>query len=76
MLNDLYACWIETYSKDLDRDITHHFLLLYDAEKLCVVFLGGDWDVTEKMAENMTIVQTEIPTPEAKQNFTYVGVFG
>ena len=76
MLNDLYACWIETYNKDLDRDITHHFLLLYDAEKLCVVFLGGDWDVTEKMAENMTIVQTEIPTPEAKQNFTYVGVFG
>ena len=76
MLNDLYACWIETYNKDLDRDITHHFLLLYDPEKLCVVFLGGDWDVTEKMAENMTIVQTEIPTPEAKQNFTYVGVFG
>ena len=76
MLNDLYACWIETYNKDLDRDITHHFLLLYDPEKLCVVFLGGDWDVTEKMAENMTIVQTEIPTPEAKQNFTYVGEFG
>ena len=76
MLNDLYACWIETYNKDLDRDITHHFLLLYDPEKLCVVFLGGDWDVTEKMAENMTIVQTEIPTPEASQNFTYVGVFG
>lgn len=76
MLNDLYACWIETYDTDRDADITHHFLLLYDPEKLSVVFLGGDWDITEKMAENMTIVQTEIPTPEASQNFTYVGVFG
>ena len=76
MLNDLYACWIETYDTDRGSDVTHHFLLLYDAEKLCVVFLGGDWDVTEKMAENMTIVQTEIPTPEAKQNFTYVGIPG
>ena len=76
MLNDLYACWIETYDTDRGADITHHFLLLYDADKLCVVFLGGDWDVTEKIAENMTIVQTGIPTPEASQNFTYVGVFG
>ncbi len=76
MLNDLYACWIETYDIDRNADITHHFLLLYDADKLCVVFLGGDWDVTEKIAEHMTIVQTGIPTPEASQNFTYVGVFG
>ena len=76
MLNDLYACWIETYDTDRGSDVTHHFLLLYDAEKLCVVFLGGDWDVIEKMAENMTIVQTEIPTPEAEQNFTYVGIYG
>ena len=76
MLNDLYACWIETYDTDRGADITHHFLLLYDADKLCVVFLGGDWDVTEKIAEHMTIVQTGIPTPEASQNFTYVGVFG
>ena len=75
-LNDLYACWIETYDTDRGADITHHFLLLYDADKLCVVFLGGDWDVTEKIAEHMTIVQTGIPTPEASQNFTYVGVFG
>ena len=76
MLNDLYACWIETYDIDRNADITHHFLLLYDADKLCVVFLGGVWDVTEKIAEHMTIVQTGIPTPEASQNFTYVGVFG
>ena len=76
MLNDLYACWIETYDTDRGADITHHFLLLYDADKLCVVFLGGDWDITEKIAEHMTIVQTGIPTPEASQNFTYVGVFG
>lgn len=76
MLNDLYACWIETYDIDRNADIIHHFLLLYDADKLCVVFLGGDWDVTEKIAEHMTIVQTGIPTPEASQNFTYVGVFG
>ncbi len=67
---------IETYDTDRGADITHHFLLLYDADKLCVVFLGGDWDVTEKIAEHMTIVQTGIPTPEASQNFTYVGVFG
>ena len=30
--------------------------MLYDPEKLCLVFLGGDWEVTEKIAENMTIV--------------------
>ena len=76
MLNGLYACWIETYDTDRGADIINHFLLLYDPEKLCMVFLGGDWAVTEKMAESMTIVQTGIPTPEASRNYTYIGAFG
>ena len=75
-LNGLYACWIEAYETDRGSDVSHQFLLLYDPEKFCVVFLGGDWEVTEKIAENLTIVQTEIPTPEPRQNYTYIGAFG
>ena len=75
-LNGLYACWIEAYRTDRGSDVTSHFLLLYDPEKLCLVFLGGDWEVTEKIAENMTIVQTEIPTPEPSRNYIYVGAYG
>ena len=76
MLNGLYACWIEAYGTDRGADVTSHFLLLYDPEKLCAVFLGGAFDVIEKIAENMTIVQTEIPTPEPNQNYTYIGFHG
>ena len=76
MLNGLYACWIETYESDRGAEVTNHFLLLYDPDKLCMVFLGGDWEVTEKMAENMTIVQTDIPTPEPSENYSYIGWFG
>lgn len=75
MLNGLYACWIETYELDRGAEVTNHFLLLYDPDKLCMVFLGGDWEVTEKMAENMTIVQTDIPTPEPFRNYTFIGAF-
>ena len=75
-LNGLYACWIEAYRTDRGSDVTSHFLLLYDPEKLCLVFLGGDWEVTEKIAENMTIVQTEIPTPEPSRSYIYVGAYG
>ncbi|MFR7742404.1 MAG: hypothetical protein ACLU3I_03220 [Acutalibacteraceae bacterium] len=63
MINGLYASWIEA-SHETNADVTYHYLLLYDPEKLCVVFLNGDWELTEKIAENMTIVQTDIPTPE------------
>ena len=56
--------------------MTRHLLLLYDPEKLCVVILGGDWAVTEKIAENMTIVQTGIPAPEPQQGISYIGAFG
>lgn len=75
MLNGLYASWIEASHKT-NADVTYHYLLLYDPEKLCVVFLNGDWELTEKIAENMTIVQTDIPTPEPSQNYTYVGALG
>lgn len=75
-LNGLYACWIEAYGTDRGSDVVSHFLLLYDPERLCAVFLGGDWEITEKIAENMTIVQTEIPTPEPNKNFTYIGFYG
>ena len=75
ILNGLYACWIETYESDRGAEVTNHFLLLYDPDKLCMVFLGGDWEVTEKMAENMTIVQTDIPTPEPFRNYTFIGAF-
>lgn len=77
MINGLYASWIEaSHETNADVDVTYHYLLLYDPEKLCVVFLNGDWELTEKIAENMTIVQTDIPTPEPSQNYTYVGAFG
>ena len=76
MLNGLYACWLETYGTDRGSDVTSHFLLLYHPEKLCVVILGGDWAVTEKIAENMTIVQTGIPAPEPQQGISYIGAFG
>ena len=75
-LNGLYACWIEAHRTERSSDVTSHFLLLYDPETLCMVFLGGDWEVTEKMAENMTIIQTDIPTPEPVRNYTYIGAFG
>ena len=77
-LNGLYACWIDAYyyGADPESDGTHHYLLLYDPEKLCVVFLGGELDVIEKIAENMTIVQTDIPTPEPSENYSYIGWFG
>lgn len=75
MINGLYASWIEA-SHETNADVTYHYLLLYDPEKLCVVFLNGDWELTEKIAENMTIVQTDIPTPEPSQNYTYVGALG
>lgn len=75
-LNGLYACWIDAYGTDRGADVTSHFLLLYDPEKLCVVFLGGELDVIEKIAENMTIIQTDIPTPEPNLNYTYIGFYG
>ena len=71
MLNGLYASWIEASHKTRSRLGCYivTILLLYDPEKLCVVFLNGDWELTEKIAENMTIVQTDIPTPEPSQNY-------
>lgn len=75
-LNGLYTCWIDAYGTDRGADVTSHFLLLYDPEKLCVVFLGGELDVIEKIAENMTIIQTDIPTPEPNLNYTYIGFYG
>ena len=76
------ASWVETHwqrsspGSDAPEEWTTQMLLLYDPEKLCLVFLGGDWEVTEKIAENMTIVQTEIPTPEPSRNYIYVGAYG
>ena len=76
------ASWVATHwqrsspGSAAPEEWTTQMLLLYDPEKLCLVFLGGDWEVTEKIAENMTIVQTEIPTPEPRRNYIYVGAYG
>ena len=52
------------------------YLFLYDPDKLCVVVLGGKWEVCETVAAELTIVQTDIPTPERDRDFIWVGALG
>lgn len=52
------------------------YLFLYDPDKLCVVVLGGKWEVCETVAAELTIVQTDIPTPEHDRDFIWVGALG
>jgi len=41
-----------------------------------VVVLGGKWEVCETVAAELTIVQTDIPTPERDRDFIWVGALG
>ena len=52
------------------------YLFLYDPDKLCVVVLWGKWETCEALAAELTIVQTDIPTPEHDRDFIWVGALG
>ena len=83
MINGLSATWVDCIitSKNPDtleeESLTTHYLLLYDPDKLCVVVLwGDDIEVCEKIAENLTVVQTGIPTPAPSRDFLWIGGVG
>ena len=79
-LNGLYACWIEAYRTDRGSDVTSHFLLLYDPEKLCVVIISADWDDAERIAEHLEIVETSVDAPQPDltngRGFRWIGGVG
>lgn len=84
MINDLSATWVDCTITSKNPDTlevepltTTHYLLLYDPDKLCVVVLwGDDISICEKIAENLTIVQTDIPTPAPSRDFLWIGGVG
>ena len=83
MINGLSATWVDCviHGKNPDtmepEDFTTHYLLLYDPDKLCVVVLWGDKiEVCEKIAENLTVVQTDIPAPAPSRDFLWIGGVG
>mgnify|MGYP004583819213 FL=1 len=84
MINGLSATWVDCTIPSKNPDTlevepltTTHYLLLYDPDKLCVVVLwGDDISICEKIAENLTIVQTDIPTPAPSRDFLWIGGVG
>lgn len=83
MINGLSATWVDCviHGKNPDtmepEDFTTHYLLLYDPDKLCVVVLWGDKiEVCEKIAENLSVVQTDIPAPAPSRDFLWIGGVG
>ena len=84
MINGLSATWVDCTITSKNPDTleveplaTTHYLLLYDPDKLCVVVLwGDDISVCEKIAENLTVVQTDIPTPAPSRDFLWIGGVG
>ena len=84
MINGLSATWVDCTITSKNPDpleveplTTTHYLLLYDPDKLCVVVLwGDDISICEKIAENLTIVQTNIPTPAPSRDFLWIGGVG
>ena len=81
-INGLYAAWMENTierpkpDENGQTDEKQQYLFLYDPDKLCVVVLGGKWEVCETVAAELTIVQTDIPTPERDRDFIWVGALG
>lgn len=81
-INGLYAAWMENMierpkpDENGQTDEKQQYLFLYDPDKLCVVVLGGKWEVCETVAAELTIVQTDIPTPERDRDFIWVGALG
>lgn len=84
MINGLSATWVDCTITSKNPDTLEvepltatHYLLLYDPDKLCVVVLwGDDISICEKIAENLTIVQTDIPTPAPSRDFLWIGGVG
>lgn len=81
-INGLYAAWVENTTDPPAPDgdgrisVKQQYLFLYDPDKLCVVVLWGKWETCEALAAELTIVQTNIPTPERDQDFIWVGALG
>lgn len=81
-INGLYAAWMENTTDPPAPDgngrisVKQQYLFLYDPDKLCVVVLWGKWETCEALAAELTIVQTDIPTPERDRDFIWVGALG
>ena len=81
-INGLYAAWVENTTDPPAPDgngrisVKQQYLCLYDPDKLCVVVLWGKWETCEALAAELTIVQTDIPTPERDRDFIWVGALG
>ena len=81
-INGLYAAWVENTTDPPAPDgngrisVKQQYLFLYDPDKLCVVVLWGKWETCEALAAELTIVQTDIPTPERDRDFIWVGALG
>ena len=58
------------------EDTTRAARMLEEQGVGCVVVLGGKWEVCETVAAELTIVQTDIPTPERDRDFIWVGALG
>ena len=58
-------------------DEKQQYLFLYDPDKLCVVVLWRKvGESARQLAAELTIVQTDIPTPERDRDFIWVGALG
>ena len=81
-INGLYAAWVANSTDPPAPDgngrisVKQQYLFLYDPDKLCVVVLWGKWETCEALAAELTIVQTDIPTPERDRDFIWVGALG
>ena len=83
-INGLYAAWmentIERPKPDGNGQISdekQQYLFLYDPDKLCVVVLWRKvGEPARQLAAELTIVQTDIPTPERDRDFIWVGALG
>lgn len=82
-INGLYAVWVMSrYTRhdvvnDEDIVLEMPLIFLYDPEKLCVVTITADWDIGEKIAAGLTIVETTIDTPAPSgRGFIWTGGVG
>ena len=82
-INGLYAVWVMSrYTRhdavnDEDIELEMPLIFLYDPEKLCVVTICADWDIAEKIAAGLRIVETTINTPApSARGFVWAGGVG
>ena len=83
MINNLYAVWVMSrytshYAETGEEvELELPMLFLYDPEKLCVVSISADWDIAEKIAAGLTIVETTVDTPApSDRGFVWTGGVG